>query len=107
MILVSNLIQNACQYCRGNVEIKLEEKKQTVYFIVSDNGTGIAEEQRKKILKPFIRGTETKDKIKGYGMGLAIVNRILQWHQGEISISNSAKLKGAEFTIELPNKKVN
>ena len=102
MILVSNLIQNACQYSRGNVEIKLEEKKQTVYLIVSDNGTGIAEEQRKKILKPFIRGTETKDKIKGYGMGLAIVNRILQWHQGEITISNSAKLKGAEFTIELP-----
>ncbi len=107
MILVSNLIQNAHQYCQNAIKIELKKQHNNVYLIVSDNGQGIAKEQRKKMLKPFIRGTESKDKIKGYGMGLAIVNRILQWHQGEISISNSAKLKGAEFTIELPNKKVN
>mgnify|MGYP000008056785 CR=1 FL=1 len=102
MILVANLVQNASQYCQDKITIELKEAKQSVVLIVSDNGEGIAQEQRQQILKPFIRGTETKDKVKGYGMGLAIVKRILQWHQGEISIANSEKLKGAEFTIELP-----
>jgi len=102
MILVANLVQNASQYCHDKIRIELKETKQSVLLIVSDNGEGIENEQQQQILKPFIRGRESKDKVKGYGMGLAIVKRILQWHQGEISIANSEKLQGAEFTIELP-----
>lgn len=107
MILVANLLQNASQYCQDVIIIELKTTKQNVRLIVSDNGEGIEKHQRQQIMKPFIRGKESKDKVKvkGYGMGLAIVKRILQWHQGEISIATSEKLNGAEFTITFPTIK--
>jgi two-component system OmpR family sensor kinase len=69
---------------------------------VEDNGKGIAQDMRKDILKPFVRGDATKHSVKGHGIGLAIVKRILDWHQGRIEISDSATLGGACLTISLP-----
>jgi len=102
MILVANLIQNAFQYCDKTIEISLLEQNEYVILTVSDDGKGIAPAQRKQILKPFIRGQNVDQKVKGYGMGLAIVKRILEWHHGEINIDNAVSLSGAKFTISLP-----
>lgn len=102
MILVGNLIQNAIQYCNSIIEVELIEKNGHVLLIVSDDGKGIAPEQRQQILKPFIRGKDNEQNVKGYGMGLAIVKRILEWHQGEIKIDDASTLSGAKFTISLP-----
>ena len=102
MILVGNIIQNAIQYCNSIIEVELIEKDGHVLLIVSDDGKGIAPEQRQQILKPFIRGKDNEQNVKGYGMGLAIVKRILEWHQGEIKIDDASTLSGAKFTISLP-----
>jgi len=101
MILVANLIQNACQYCDNKIEVKITQNNEIVNLTISDDGKGILPEQREQILKPFIRGKDNEQNIKGYGMGLAIVKRILEWHDGEISIKQSEKYGGAEFTISL------
>ncbi|GAA0817026.1 ATP-binding protein [Colwellia asteriadis] len=104
MILVANLLQNAYQHCQGKIDVTIKESNTHVELTITDDGSGIAPEQREQILKPFIRGENSK-KVKGYGMGLAIVKRIVQWHQGHIYIDNSELLRGAQFTITLPKYK--
>jgi two-component system OmpR family sensor kinase len=101
-VLMSNLLQNAHQYCDKRIEVAIVERSNMVVVTVSDDGAGIEFDQIKQILKPFIRGKTNTKIIKGYGMGLAVVKRIVEWHQGEISIGNSATLSGAKFTISLP-----
>ena len=103
-ILVNNLVQNACQYGRSMVKIEIKQQQESVHLIISDDGEGIEKEQWSEIVKPFTRGKAINNNVKGYGMGLAIVKRIIQWHQGEINIANSSDLAGAEFTIILPSK---
>lgn len=102
MVLMSNLLQNAYQYCQSQIQVTIAEQGSNIVVIVSDDGQGIAVEQREQILKPFIRGKDTEQKVKGYGMGLAIVKRIVEWHHGDIVIENSASLAGAQFTVILP-----
>ena len=102
MILMSNLLQNAYQYCHRNIYVKIKEQGSDIIVIVADDGPGIAIDQRDKILKPFIRGESTEQKVKGYGMGLAIVKRIVEWHHGELVIESSPELQGAQFSITLP-----
>jgi len=105
MILMSNLLQNAYQYCQSKINVTIEERGSNLIVIIADDGPGIAIEQRDKILKPFIRGESTENKVKGYGMGLAIVKRIVEWHHGDIAIDDSANLSGAQFTVTLPKGK--
>jgi two-component system OmpR family sensor kinase len=105
MILMSNLLQNAHQYCQGKIAVKIIAQGNDIVVTVADNGPGIPTEQREQILKPFIRGQSTENKVKGYGMGLAIVKRIVEWHHGEIIIENSPELHGAQFSVTLPTPK--
>ncbi|NQY49384.1 MAG: GHKL domain-containing protein [Colwellia sp.] len=102
MVLMSNLLQNAYQYCHSQIHVSVAEQGSNIIVTVSDDGQGIVIEQREQILKPFIRGKNSEQKVKGYGMGLAIVKRIVEWHHGNISIDNSASLKGAQFSVTLP-----
>lgn len=102
MILMSNLLQNAHQYCQGKIHVNVIEQGNGIIVTVSDDGPGIPPEQREKIIKPFIRGESTENKVKGYGMGLAIVKRIVEWHHGELIIEHSPELGGAQFSVTLP-----
>lgn len=102
MILMSNLLQNAHQYCQGIIHVKVIEQGNDIIVTVADDGPGIPTEQREKIIKPFIRGQATENKVKGYGMGLAIVKRIVEWHHGQLIIENSSVLGGAKFRVTLP-----
>ncbi|ALO34230.1 histidine kinase [Colwellia sp. MT41] len=106
MVLMSNLLQNAYQYCDSQIQVTVVEQGSNIIVTVSDDGQGIAIEQREQIMKPFIRGQGSEKKVKGYGMGLAIVKRIVEWHHGNITIDNSASLHGAQFSITLPKAKV-
>ncbi|WP_019026909.1 ATP-binding protein [Colwellia piezophila] len=101
-VLMSNLLQNAYQYCHSKIEITIVEQGSHIIVTVADDGQGIPREQREQIMKPFIRGQDNDKKVKGYGMGLAIVKRIVEWHHGNITIDASASLTGAQFTVTLP-----
>lgn len=102
MILVNNLIQNALNYGHNKVLVRIKTNADNVILTVSDDGNGIAIDDREQIVKPFIRGNDSEQSTKGYGMGLAIVTRILQWHQGSLTIGESQSLGGAKFIITLP-----
>ena len=105
MILVNNLLQNALNYGENHVTVNISQTDESVLLLVSDDGAGIPENDRQQIVKPFIRGNDSEQSVKGYGMGLAIVTRILQWHQGSLVIKQSEALGGAEFNVLFSIKK--
>ncbi|WP_421133127.1 HAMP domain-containing sensor histidine kinase [Alteromonas sp. A079] len=98
-IAMNNLLQNAVKYGNGKVQVALIEQSDRYEITVEDNGEGVPELQRSCIFKPFVRG-QHKDK-KGFGVGLAIVKRVMDWHQGRIDIGHSKSLGGAKFEVHL------
>jgi signal transduction histidine kinase len=77
-----------------------------IYFAIEDNGLGIEESFKQDIFKPFMRGEKTKSEggahpapQKGYGLGMALVKRIVDLHSVEIEISTSEILGGARITL--------
>ena len=103
-MMINNLLQNAVNYGDGQAAISVTRKRSSLVITVEDDGAGIPAEKREQMLKPFVRGAEQESgkARKGYGMGLAIVNRIAQWHDAEFVIGQSERLGGARFDIIFP-----
>ncbi|WP_299944938.1 ATP-binding protein [uncultured Microbulbifer sp.] len=100
-MIINNLLQNALTYGGGQVLIECMNEGNYCKIYVHDNGKGIDVSLREKIVKPFVRGHQYKTKISGHGIGLALVKRVLDWHQGHLVIENSTKLTGACFIVLL------
>jgi len=100
-MLFHNILNNAVYYGHNRILIELKETKKSLEIGIHDNGVGIPAEKRSDLFKPFVRG-EIKENNAGYGMGLAIAERIASWHQGSIEIEDSGQLKGALFVVTLP-----
>lgn len=100
-IVVNNLLQNALQYGENQVLVKIHQSEQHVCLSIADDGCGFSEDE-KDLIKPFVRGKHAVEKSQGYGMGLAIVQRIIEWHNGELLMTQSETLKGAEVIVKLP-----
>ncbi|EJR80225.1 hypothetical protein IKA_05657 [Bacillus cereus VD169] len=94
-----NLIDNAIKYSdnKGKIEVSLLKQEQIIISI-SDRGIGIAEEHLPYINESFY---QVNNKSSGSGMGLAIVKKIVELHNGLIEI-DSEKGKGTTVTIKLP-----
>lgn len=99
---LNNLISNAIYYSKNekNIQIILSKKKDFVEISVKDEGRGIKENEINEIFKKYYTSQKKYSNI-GIGLGLYIVKRIVQAHQGQIKAKNN-KDKGACFTIILP-----
>jgi signal transduction histidine kinase len=96
-----NLLQNACRYAHSNIELQLWQDQQQLFIRIRDDGAGIAAADAERIFLPFVR-LETQSSIKPqFGLGLAIVRKVLDWHQAHISLETTAPA-GASFVIRLP-----
>lgn len=82
----------------GAISIKTWEDETHVHITFEDNGVGMNEETKTKIFEPFFT---TKPVGEGTGLGLSIVYRIIESHQGRLSV-NSELNKGAKFILSLP-----
>lgn len=101
---IQNLIVNAQKYGNNEIRISLQRTSTMVIITIEDNGMGIPDQQKEQVLQPFTRLEKSRNKISGgFGLGLAIVSRIIQWHQGELMI-NQSELGGAKVEVKLPNK---
>jgi len=99
---VQNLLVNAKRFAREKVVLILQSTPDAIEIRVEDDGPGIAPEQRAEILKPFVRLDPSRQKgFGGFGLGLAIVCRVLEWHKAGIEVGESAS-GGASFRIKLP-----
>jgi K+-sensing histidine kinase KdpD len=102
--IFSNLIENALKFCSyqdsARIEIGSEEDDQEYRFFVRDNGIGIDPRFHESIFDLFYRLQDLKN-VEGTGVGLTIVQRVLQTYGGRIWL-NSEKGKGATFFVAIP-----
>ena len=98
--LFLNLILNASQAIKpdGTIAIKTEAEGHDINIAISDDGVGIPADVIKNIFNPFFT---TRDVGKGLGMGLSIVYRIIESHEGNIDVQSEPG-HGTTFTIRLP-----
>ncbi len=100
-----NLIDNAIKYSKEKPElnIKTSNMGQSLIVVVSDKGIGIEKEYQRKVFEKFFRvPTGDIHDVKGFGLGLAYVKKIIELHGGTIDLQ-SEKGKGTTFTITIPN----
>lgn len=100
-----NLLNNSIDAVKsvGEIVLSASADDQSVFFTVEDNGTGISEENQKRLFEPFF---STKEMGKGTGLGLAVCYGIVKMHNGSIAVESCADpSKGKTFTrfiITLP-----
>ena len=99
-----NLIDNALKYTNEDpiIEIKTLNNNSKILIVLKDNGIGITKEDQKRVFKKFFRvSTGNLHDVKGFGLGLSYVKRIVIEHKGKISIKSKIN-KGTSFIISLP-----
>lgn len=99
--IVLNLFENAVKYSNENSSITISLKKQhhKIIFSVIDEGIGITDDKKKRVFQKFYRvGNEETRNTKGTGLGLYIVNYLVEQHNGTISIKNNSP-KGSIFEV--------
>jgi two-component system phosphate regulon sensor histidine kinase PhoR len=104
----SNLIDNAIKYCNRNPEIIIESYNENGYLGVSiaDNGIGMNKQDLRKIFEKFYRiPTGNIHTVKGFGLGLSYVKKIVEEHKGYIEVE-SKPFEGTIFRIFLPLDKI-
>lgn len=96
---VINLLRNAIRYADHRVEVSLVKFGSGYEVRVNDDGPGVPLEGRTKIFEPFLRLDTSRDRrTGGFGLGLALVKRVSQWHGGQVEVLDS-EWGGASFRM--------
>ena len=103
-MIIANLVDNAIKYTpeQGHVSVRVEQNGMYVRVSVQDDGIGVAPEDTGKVFDEFFRvKNEQTASIPGTGLGLSLVRRITEMHEGSVSVESTPG-KGSTFTISLP-----
>ena len=99
-----NLLDNANKYSPETPEIKISTRNEGNYYVIeiSDKGMGMEQQNKVKIFEKFFREeTGNIHNVKGQGLGLSYVKKIIELHHGQV-IVDSEKDKGSTFTLKIP-----
>jgi signal transduction histidine kinase len=101
--ILNNLLENAIKYSAPDQEILLTliQTETTTTFQVEDQGIGIPIEEQPKVFDLFYRGRRAEESSIGTGLGLAVVKKCVELHQGQVFVASEAD-KGTLFTVRLP-----
>ncbi len=101
--VINNLLSNAFKYGGDPPTIEVSARTgDALYIDVRDNGRGIHDAEKDHLFEKFFRGRETRQKaIRGLGLGLYYVKKIVEAHEGSISFDSNGE-QGTIFTIEIP-----
>ena len=100
--IIGNLMDNACKWCRKQVSVTLDmevNQGHPLILEVEDDGPGIPSEKLQEILQ---RGVRADENIAGHGIGMAIVNELLEFLGGDLQGGGSERLGGMKWTVTLP-----
>jgi two-component system OmpR family sensor kinase len=98
--VLRNLLYNASRYAASAVSVSFAITDGQCRLCVEDDGPGVAEADRERVFESFVQLDRAAPK-KGFGLGLAIVARVVEWHGGQAAVSRSS-LGGAAFTARWP-----
>jgi two-component system phosphate regulon sensor histidine kinase PhoR len=105
-MLLINLTSNSIKYNESEtpvLDVSFWRNEKHISMEFSDNGIGIERKQSKKIFKKFYQSARSNIKSNdGSGIGLYLVQNIIQAHKGKIKVNSSGKGKGATFTVTMP-----
>ena len=102
--LISNILENAVKYCETDplIIIELQLQRNTYELSFADNGIGIPKEYRKKIFTKFYRiPTGNVHNVKGFGLGLDYVHKIVKAHNWKVRVDENSN-GGSTFVISIP-----
>ena len=105
--IILNILENSVKYSERLPIIQLESYQTKIHTILrfTDNGIGISKKYRKKIFKRFYRiPTGNVHNVKGFGLGLDYVKKILKAHKWKIEVDENPE-GGSIFTLKIPAKK--
>ena len=98
---LDNLINNAFFYSTGKVILEATLFEESFTISIMDNGPGIPEDQKSKLLLPFERVDEARGNKGGSGLGLTIADRIVKAHDGKLELINRPE-GGLDVKITIP-----
>ena len=100
--VINNLIENAERYGGPSIQVRSIVESRWVGFSITDNGAGIEPSQVEALMKPFNQGEKARNQ-SGSGLGLAIVKRIIDRHNGHLSMTHDTGV-GFVVSVKLPRR---
>jgi signal transduction histidine kinase/ActR/RegA family two-component response regulator len=102
---VVNILTNAAKYTDEGGEIRVATRAEgsTAVMEIADSGVGIAPAFLPRLFDLFVQGDRTLDRAQGgLGIGLSVVKRLIEMHEGEVRAQSAGLGQGSTFTIQLP-----
>ncbi|MGI2150153.1 ATP-binding protein [Shewanella baltica] len=100
---LQNLLTNAQRFARTEIIIEVKQTQHRVNLGVSNDGEPIPAVDLPKVFEPFYRSQSVQNGNKGHGLGLAIIKRIMQRHQGNVSVTSDEQ--HTRFNLIWPKKR--
>lgn len=100
---IANIINNSQKYSE-NISITCKKIKKTIQINIDDDGPGIADEHKEKVFRPFYKVDKSRSlKDNSVGLGLSIVEDIVNSHGGTVKLLNNPKGKGLRVSLSFPD----
>jgi two-component system OmpR family sensor kinase len=102
--ILQPVVENACRFAQAEVLLGAGRNGKEVYFLVEDDGPGVAEEERERIFEPGVRGTAAageRNSARGAGLGLSLARRLARAASGDVEVETGT-MSGARFKVRLP-----
>jgi signal transduction histidine kinase len=102
--VVLNLLDNACKFTppEGSIVLAVSHEAESAQIAVRDSGNGIAVEELPRLFQMFYQSSGSAMPQGGLGIGLALVNRIVEMHGGTVEAKSDGIGRGSEFVVRLP-----
>jgi signal transduction histidine kinase len=104
VIVFKNLIENAIKYTpdKGHISVHMKQNGINVKVKIKDDGIGMTPDERDRAFDEFFRAkNKYTANVPGTGLGLSLVKRLVELHQGKITVETTAG-EGSEFTVIIP-----